>query len=238
MSTESGKRVPFLIIGLLLLAAIGLGVRWWVYGRFHESTDNAYVRTDVSFITPRVGGEIVQLLVKNNQPVKAGDLLLKIEDVDYRAKVANARALVAMREAALQTNSQQDTTELARVGEAQAAFQAAKAEESRLLLDLQRAKSLVQDGVATKQRLDNATALWQSAVAQSRRAEAAIAAAQAQQGGVGTNRDQLKADLDAAKAALELAEIDLKATEVHAPISGVVGDLAARLAAGWLVAPG
>ena len=97
MSQEASKKLPFIIIGLLVLAAIGLGIRWYSYGRFHESTDNAYVRADTTFITPRVGGEVVQLLVKNNQTVKAGDLLLKIDDADYQAKVANAKAVVAMR---------------------------------------------------------------------------------------------------------------------------------------------
>lgn len=229
MSQEASKKLPFIIIGLLVLAAIGLGIRWYSYGRFHESTDNAYVRADTTFITPRVGGEVVQLLVKNNQTVKAGDLLLKIDDADYQAKVANAKAVVAMREAALLTNSQQDNTQAALINEAQAAYQAAKAEETRLLQELQRAKTLVQEGVATKQRLDNASAAYQSAVANSQRAQAGISAAQAQKGSVGTGREQALAELDAAKAALKLAELDLAATEVHAPIDGVVGDLSARL---------
>jgi membrane fusion protein (multidrug efflux system) len=229
MSKETSKKLPFIIIGLLLMAAIGLGVRWYVYGRFHESTDNAYVRADTTFITPRVGGEVVQLLVKNNQAVKAGDVLLKLDDADYQAKVANAKAVVAMREAALLTNGQQDNTQTAFVAEAQANYQAAKAEENRLLQDLQRAKTLVQEGVATKQRLDNATALYQSAQANTQRTQAAINAAQAQKGTVGTGREQALAELDAAKAALKLAELDLASTEVHAPIDGVVGDLAARL---------
>ncbi|HEX5276186.1 MAG TPA: HlyD family secretion protein [Fluviicoccus sp.] len=229
MSRDTSRKLPFVILALLLLAAVGLTIRWWTYGRFHESTDNAYVRADVSYLTPRVGGEVVQLLVKNNQPVKAGDLLLKIEDADYQARVAQAKAQVAMREAALLTNRQDDSSLQAQVAEAEAALQAAKAEESRLQLEMQRAKALVQDGVATKQRLDNATAAWQSAAAQSRRAESGIAAARARQGGVGTGREQLAAELESARAALKLAEIDLAATEIRAPINGVVGDLAARL---------
>ncbi len=229
MSRDSSRKLPFVILALLLLAAVGLAIRWWTYGRFHESTDNAYLRADVSYLTPRVGGEVRQLLVKNNQAVKAGDLLLKIDDADYAAKVAQAKAQVAVREAALRTNGQEDSSWQAQVAEAEAALQAAKAEENRLQLEMQRAKALVQDGVATKQRLDNAAAAWQSAVAQSRRAESGIAAARARQGGVGTGREQLVAELDAAKAALKLAEIDLAATEIRAPINGVVGGQAARL---------
>lgn len=229
MSRDSSRKLPFVILALLLLAAVGLAIRWWTFGRFHESTDNAYLRADVSYLTPRVGGEVRQLLVKNNQAVKAGDLLLKMDDADYAAKVAQAKAQVAVREAALRTNGQEDSSWQAQVAEAEAALQAAKTEENRLLLEMQRAKALVQDGVATKQRLDNAAAAWQSAAAQSRRAESGIAAARARQGGVGTGREQLVAELDAAKATLKLAEIDLAATEIRAPISGVVGDQAARL---------
>ena len=69
MSNASSQKLPFIIIGLLVIAAMGLGIRWYSYGRFHETTDNAYIRADTTFITPRVGGEIVQLLVKNNQAV-------------------------------------------------------------------------------------------------------------------------------------------------------------------------
>ncbi len=229
MSKESSQKLPFFIIGILILAAIGLGVRWYTYGRFHESTDNAYVRADTTFITPRVGGEVVQLLVKNNQAVKAGDLLLKIEDSDYKAKVANAKAVVAMREAALSTNGAQENTQVEMINEAQANAQAAKAEELRLQQEWQRAKALVAEGVATKQRLESAVAAYQSAVANSQRAAASIAAAQAQKKSVGSSREQALADIDAAKAALKLVELDLAATEVRAPIDGIVGNLAARL---------
>ena len=180
MSNASSQKLPFIIIGLLVIAAMGLGIRWYSYGRFHETTDNAYIRADTTFITPRVGGEIVQLLVKNNQAVKAGDLLLKIEDADYQAKVANAKAIVAMREAALTTNGQQENTQGELINEAQANLQAAKAEELRLQQEWQRAKALVAEGVATKQRLESAVAAYQSAVANSQRAAASIAAAQAQ----------------------------------------------------------
>lgn len=229
MSKASSQKLPFFIIGILILAAIGLGVRWYTYGRFHETTDNAYVRADTTFITPRVGGEVVQLLVKNNQAVKAGDLLLKIDDSDYQAKVANAKAVVAMREAALSTNGAQENTQIEMINEAQANAQAAKAEELRLQQEWQRAKALVAEGVATKQRLESAVAAYQSAVANSQRAAASIAAAQAQKKSVGSNREQVLADIDAAKAALKLVELDLAATEVRAPIDGVIGNLAARL---------
>ncbi len=229
MTEATTKKLPLMIVGVFCLVAIALVVHWYVVGRFQESTDNAYVQADTTFISPRVGGEIKEVLVKNNQAVQAGQLLLRLDDADYQAKVANAQALVAMKEAALLTNDEQAQTESALINEAQAAYQAAKAEESRLAQELQRAKLLVADGVVTKQRLDNALASYQAAVANSQRAQAGIAASQAQKATVGGHRQQALAELAAAKASLTLAELDVKSTQVYAPINGVVGDLAAKV---------
>mgnify|MGYP003335122122 CR=1 FL=1 len=229
MTEATTKKLPLMIVGVFCLVAIVLVVHWYVVGRFQESTDNAYVQADTTFISPRVGGEIKEVLVKNNQAVQAGQLLLRLDDADYQAKVANAQALVAMKEAALLTNDEQAQTESALINEAQAAYQAAKAEESRLAQELQRAKLLVADGVVTKQRLDNALASYQAAVANSQRAQAGIAASQAQKATVGGHRQQALAELAAAKASLTLAELDVKSTQVYAPINGVVGDLAAKV---------
>lgn len=229
MTEATSKKLPLIIVGGFLIVAMVLVVRWYMVGRFQESTDNAYVQADTTFISPRVGGEIKEVLVKNNQAVKAGQLLLRLDDADYQAKLANAQAVVAMKEAALLTNDEQSQTEVALINEAQASYQAAKAEENRLAQELQRAKLLVADGVATKQRLDNALASYQAAVANSQRAQAAIAASQAQKATVGGHRQQAVAELAAAKAALTLAELDVKSTQVYAPINGMVGDLAAKV---------
>ncbi|PTQ89046.1 HlyD family secretion protein [Agitococcus lubricus] len=229
MSQPSTNKLPFVIVGLLLILGIGLGTYWAMYGRYQESTDNAYIKAETTFITPRVGGEVVELLVKNNQRVRAGEVLLRLENTDYKAKVENARALLAMKQAALGINYQQNQMQKALTQEAQANLRAAKTEVTRLALELERAKTLVAEGVATKQRLDNANAAYQSALANAERSQAAIIAAQAQQAAVGTGREQALAEIEAAKASLALAELDLAATEIKAPIAGVVGDLGARL---------
>ena len=80
---------------LLLLAAAGFALRWWTSGRFMIETDNAYVRADVVAIAPRVAGTIVAVAVADNQRVRAGDLLARIDDRDYRIRVADAEGAVA-----------------------------------------------------------------------------------------------------------------------------------------------
>ncbi|HVT34676.1 MAG TPA: HlyD family secretion protein, partial [Nevskiaceae bacterium] len=194
-----------------------------------ESTDNAYVRADITAITPRIAGEVTQVLVHDNQAVKKGDLLLAIDAADYQARAASAAAQVAVREAALAANVQQKATQQSLLDEARATLAAAQADEARARKDWERADTLVKQEVATHQRLDTAVAAYQSAKAAVTRAEAGVKAAEQQTAMMDTDRARLSAELDAARAAQKLAEIDLAATELRAPVDGVIGDLAARV---------
>lgn len=226
---EKAKTIRLFVFILLGLALIGGGLRWWMHGRFFESTDNAYVRADITAITPRVAGEVVSVQVKNNQAVRKGDLLLQIDPRDYEARLANAKAAVAVREAALGSNVQQKATQRAMIEEARATLEAARADESRAQKDFQRADTLVKQGVATNQRLDSATASFKSAQAGVNRTLAGVHAATQQSATLDADRARLQAELEAAQASLTLAEIDLAATALRAPVDGVVGDLSARV---------
>lgn len=226
---EKAKAIRILVLILLAGALLTGGLRWWLHGRFIESTDNAYVRADISAITPRVAGEIVTIAVKNNQPVKKGDLLLQIDPRDYDARLANAKAAIAVREAALAANDQQKATQRSVIAEARATLDSARADAARAQKDYTRADTLVKEGVATNQRLDSATAAYKSAQASVSRTEAGVQAATQQSATLGADRARLQAELDAARASLKLAELDLASTEMHAPIDGVVGDLSARV---------
>ena len=86
------------LAGAALLIGIGAawyGHHWWTVGRFIESTDDAYVGGDVTVIAPKVAGFIAEVAVTDNQAVHAGDLLVKLDDRDYRAALAKAAAAVA-----------------------------------------------------------------------------------------------------------------------------------------------
>lgn len=87
--------------GGLALAAIAWGIDWWTHGRFMIETDNAYVRADVVTIAPRVAGTIVAVAVADNQRVRAGDILARIDDRDYRLKVEQAQGVLDEAEAGL-----------------------------------------------------------------------------------------------------------------------------------------
>src|SRR5690349_21188393 len=87
--------IRLLLVLIVAAGAAGGGAYWWKTGRFQESTDNAYVEGDISVISPLVEGKVETVAVGDNQAVKAGDLLITIENDDFRAKVAEAQATVA-----------------------------------------------------------------------------------------------------------------------------------------------
>jgi len=116
---------------IVVLAAIAHGHRWWTVGRFLESTDDAYVGGDVTAIAPRVAGFISRVAVTDNQAVRAGDLLVQLDDRDYRAALAKAQAAVDAGDAALANLEATRRLQQARVEEAAARIAATDAEVVR-----------------------------------------------------------------------------------------------------------
>src|ERR1700757_4212444 len=119
-------------------AALALGVgaafygyNWWTVGRFIESTDDAYVGGDVTVIAPKVAGFIARVAVTDNQAVHAGDLLVKLDDRDYRATLARARAAVEAKQAALANLEATRRLQQAMVSQAAARVAATAAETVR-----------------------------------------------------------------------------------------------------------
>ncbi|MES2684967.1 MAG: HlyD family secretion protein [Pseudomonadota bacterium] len=229
-----------IVRGVLLLAAVGGGALWahhyYSVGRWQQSTDNAYVRADIASITPRIAGEVVEVAVRDNQSVKKGDVLVRIDPRDYEAKLATARARVAEAEAALITNERQQAMQAAMVEEARAGLASAQADQGRIRKDYVRADALVREGVATQARLDTATAAQSAANAAVTRGSAGVKAASTQVATVVAQRASLEAQGAALQAAVKLAELDLEATTIRASSDGLIGNLSAKL--GERVAPG
>ena len=102
MNPTSKKNILVLAaLGAAALAAASYGAYWWHTGRFMQTTDDAYVGGDISAISSKVSGYIQQLAVQDNMAVKKGDLLIRIDDRDYRAALAKAAGEVAAQQAAL-----------------------------------------------------------------------------------------------------------------------------------------
>jgi membrane fusion protein (multidrug efflux system) len=228
----SGKQLG--LAGAALLVGIGAawyGNHWWTVGRFIESTDDAYVGGDVTVIAPRVAGFIAQVAVTDNQAVHAGDLLVKLDDRDYRAALARADAAVAGQQATLANLDANRREQEAVIAEARAELIATAAEIARTKYDVERYRNLAQDQFGTQQRFQQADADHQKALAADARARAALEAAQRQLDVIDTQRQQAVAALAAAVAERDIAQLNLGYTELRAPIDGTVGNRSARAGA-------
>jgi membrane fusion protein (multidrug efflux system) len=228
----SGKQIA--IAALILIAGVGVatfGYYWWTVGRFIESTDDAYIGGDVTVIAPKVDGFIAQLAITDNQQVHAGDLLIKLDDRDYRAALAKAQAAVETQEATLTNLDATRHLQEAVVTQAQADIVAADAETVRAGYDQARFKSLAAKGAASVENFEKADADYKKAVADGEKRRAALTAARRYLDVIATQKGQVQAALDAAAADRDLAQLNLSYTELRAPVDGTVGNRSAQLGA-------
>ncbi len=217
--------------GLVFAVALGAawyGHQWWTVGRYIETTDDAYVGGEVTVIAPKVAGLIAAVAVTDNQAVRAGDLLVKLDDRDYRAALAKATAAVAARQAALANLDATRRLQEAMVAQADAEIAAADAEVERSQFDTIRYRRLASDQYASVQRSQQADADNKKAIAAADKARAALAAAQRRLDVIDTQKQQAQAALAQAVADHDLAQLNLGYTELRAPIDGTVGNRSAR----------
>src|SRR5881628_2446496 len=159
-----GRRIAFIVMGAALAALVALGVRAWIFSLSHVSTDNAQVDGHIVPILPKVGGFVTEIRVDENQRVKAGDTLVVLDDRDYKVRLAQVEADLAVALAGVSNR--------ARVGQAEAQVEQAQANALKAHADLDRLRPLAEQDIVSKQQLD-------AAEAAARAADAALAAAQA-----------------------------------------------------------
>jgi membrane fusion protein, multidrug efflux system len=222
------------LAGAALMIGIGAawyGHHWQTVGRFIESTDDAYVGGEVTVIGPKVAGFIADVAVTDNQAVRAGDLLVKLDDRDYRAALAKAAAAVAGQQATLANIDANRRLQEAMIAQAQADLTATAAEITRAKYDVDRYRSLALDHTASAQRWQQADADHQKALAADAKARAALEAAQRRLDVIDTQKQQTLAGLAGAIAERDTAQLNLGYTELRAPIDGTVGNRSARTGA-------
>jgi membrane fusion protein (multidrug efflux system) len=226
---RSRKRAAAACLVVLALAAgSAYGRSWWETGRFLESTDDAYVGGDVTVLAPRVSGFVTEMLVTDNQRVQAGDLLLRIDDRDYRAALARTEAAVAGQEATLLNLDATRHLQEAVIAQGGADLAAAEAEAARTRFDYTRYRQLSASQYASEQRFQQADADDKKARAAVEKARATLDAAQRRIAVIETQKRQAEAARAQAVAELDTARLNLCYTEIRAPIAGVVGNRSAR----------
>lgn len=197
--------------------------------RWGEKTENAYVRGRTAIIAPQVSGYVVEVAVRDYESVQAGQVLVRIDDRIYRARVEQARATLAAQRAALANSEQAHAARSAALHSQQAALENARAQLERARADMARVEDLVQDGAVSQREHDQTRASLRQAEAQVRQATAANEVARQDIRTVDVGREGLEAQVAAAEAQLHLAEIDLGNTVVTAAEAGQLGEIGVRL---------
>jgi len=231
-------RTPVLILAavILLIFGAGGGWYWWTSWRFLQSTDDAYVQSDVSLISPKIEGYIKEVRVRDNEPVAAGQVLFVVDDRDFAAKQAQAEAALATAEASVATYATRLKLQQAMIDQAAASLRSAEADFSRAQLDFKRYAALATSDYASRQRYESADADSRKADAALGKARAALVAEQSQLAVLESQKREEEAKLSQARAALQLAKNDLDNTVIRAPIAGIAGNRAGQV--GQYVKPG
>jgi len=217
-------------IAMVALALGGIGGwHWWNVLRFRQSTDDAYIQSDVSVISPKIEGYLKKVRVADNQEVAEGAILFVIDDRDFKAKVAQAEAAVATEEAMIATYESRLKLQQAMIDQAAAGLKSTEADLSRAQQDYKRYSSLMTSDFASRQRFEQAEADARKAEAALAKSRAALAAEQNQLGVLCSLQREEEAKRQQARANLRLAEIDLDNTVIRAPISGIAGNRAGQV---------
>jgi membrane fusion protein, multidrug efflux system len=256
-----------LIVVLLAVAVIATITRnWngWEGGRVEQVTNDAYVRGDLTPLSTKVPGLVREVKVNDYQAVRKGDVLVQLDDEDYKAQVAQAAAGVEAAKAALENNRRQRELQDARIDRAlagidqanaqiaaaQAGKEAVQADVTRTRAERARQEALLKANSATQQKVESAVADEQRFTAQAasrdadlaqartllRSNELAVEAERRSKAVLESQEMQLLADLHAKEAGLTVAQVNLGYTRIVAPADGTVGERQVR--PGQLVAPG
>ena len=257
---------PLIVLVLAVAVIVTITRNWngWEGARAEQVTNDAYVRGDLTPLSTKVSGIVREVKVNDYQVVHKGDVLVQLDDDDYRAQVAQAAAGVEAARAALGNNSRQRELQDAKIERAlagidqanaqitaaQAGKDAVRADVSRTRLERTRQEALIKSNATTQQKVEQAEADEERYTAQATSRDADIAqahaslssngaAAEAERRGkavLESQETQLIADLHAKEAALAVSQVNLGYTRILAPADGTVGERQVR--PGQLVAPG
>lgn len=231
-------RIPKLLLTLVLLAVAAAGGfhYWRTAVHPYESTDNTYLKAHMALISPRESGYVKSVHFENNQKVQPGDLLVVIDDADFKARVAEGEAQIQVQLAQIRSLETDKQVQRSRIREQRAAIANAEADLERAEKDLKRFGNLVREGAVSTQTHDSADAALKQARAMRDKVLSTHEEAERQQGAIDARISETRARIRSIEASLELARIALSHTRIHAPIAGAIGNRSVQV--GQLVKPG
>jgi membrane fusion protein, multidrug efflux system len=218
------KRAAFaLALALGIAGAADFGYGYLTTGRYLESTDDAYVKADSTIVAPKVSGYLAQVLVADNEQVKAGQLLARIDDRDFRTALNQAHADVAGSEAAVRNLDAQLELQQPIIEQGTADVTAAEANLQFAQQERTRYDGLMKSGSGTVQRAQQTDAELREKAAQLQHGKSGLIAAQKKVDVLTTERAKAVAQLDHARAVEQQMALNLSYTEISAPVDGTVG---------------
>ena len=222
------------LLGAALLAAVGggsYGYRWWTVGRFIETTDDAYAGGNVTPIAPHVAGFVAQIAVGDNQYVRAGQLLIRLDARDYQAALAHAEAVARERHATLAGLEARYAVQQTAIRQAAADLAAKQARATFADQDAVRYRDLALTSYGSRQNAERTSAADQEALSETKAAQEALAAARQRLSVLDANIAAARAGVAAANAEVTTAQLNLGYTEIRSPIDGYVGNRAVQVGA-------
>ncbi|QIH09235.1 MULTISPECIES: HlyD family secretion protein [unclassified Pseudomonas] len=222
------KRRLFIFLFVILLVALGFLGHWWFHGRFYEVTDNAYVQGEITRVSSQLSARIDEVLVQDNQHVEQGQLLARLERADFQLAVDRAQAALATREAERLQAQSKLTQQGSLIAASEAQVASSQATLGRSQIDLSRAQTLRKPGYVSEERVTTLSADNHIARSQVARAQADLQGQRQQVSALSADIKRLDALIANARADLAQAQLNLSRSEIHAPISGIIGQRAAR----------
>lgn len=203
--------------------------QWYFHGRSEETTDNAYVRGDITSIAPKLSGYVVEVAVGDNADVRKGSLLFRIDDGDYRAKLDEAIATLSTRQADIANIEATQKLQDALIEQAVAQERSVSADLLLARANLDRYTALRESGTASEQKLQDAQTAFAKAEAGDNAAAANTLAQRLKLGVFDAQLAGAQATMAQAKASVSLARMDLANTLIRSPIDGVIGNRQVRV---------
>jgi len=217
-----------LILLLLAAAAIAAGVIWYsryqTRGKFLQETDDATIRADAVTVAPRINGYVAEVLVGDNQDVRAGQPLVRIDPRDYRAQAAQAQAQIAQAGATADSARASIREQYATIAQARAQLAAARAKAAHDAAEVARYTPLAASGAEPREQLAQLRSTAQQSAEQARAQAAALLMQERRVGSFQAQIRQGEAQAQGARAQLEAANVEVGATQIRAAINGRVGD--------------
>ena len=230
------RRLMLGVVAVIVIAAVIFGGRWLLVGRYLETTDDAYLQADSVTVSPKVAGYVAEVTVGDNQQVKAGQILVKIDDRDYRADLAQCEAQLASSQADMRNADAKILQQKARMAANEAQVASADAQLAYADSESARYRDLAESGAVSRQKVQLAQTDLKRSNAALGEARAMQETARAELAVLESQRDKAAAAVQSAEAMREESRLRLSFTTITAASDGAVGDRAVRV--GQFVQPG